>query len=164
VFRVLVAFVRLYTMELSAADRKFAQSLLANKKEEGLFFGFVEVTQKKKNEPRVLVISQHRLYALKPGETKVNQESHLLDLVEIRSPASNEITLIFKMFELSAITQQADDIIRAIRTAFELTFLGMPDESKFKIDVKPVSRLTEIPAKGTPPHKFLTILSQPTLL
>lgn len=89
---------------------EFAQNFLAHKKEEGLFIGSAEVTQKKKSEVRVLVVSQHRLYVIKPGDSKVsmvlcvwfhssgdnalqiNQDSHLLDLVEVRSADSKEVS------------------------------------------------------------------------
>ncbi|KYQ93272.1 leucine-rich repeat-containing protein (LRR) [Tieghemostelium lacteum] len=148
---------------LTPNDRKYISTLLQQKNQESILLNVADKISKKKNKKpskRITLITKNRVFFLKPGQAKIKKESHFLDINEIRSSNSNEVVFVCKTFSYGLITTgKADDIIGSIRTIFNQTFLGYPDEAGFKLDVKPPSRLQEIPIKDLPCGGFVETYS-----
>lgn len=141
--------------ELSLGDRKAVQQELDARKEEGHFMGWVESKNDKgQKEKRIFVVGKHEMFTLKPGG-KLDKSSHYLDLTEIHSPNSKEATLTFKTFKFYLSTSLVDEIINEIRSAFALTFPGIAEKDRYKIDVQPESRLKELPVSEQPLGGFV---------
>jgi len=138
--------------ELSLADRKIVQALLESKKEEALFSGWLLKKEEKSNEKRLIVISENRFFSLRQG--KIAREGHWLDLVEIKSPSKNEVTFQFKAFFITLLTDISDELIHHVRTAYHQAFPGVPETSKYKLDVN-ASRLRELPTVDSPLGGFI---------
>eukprot|EP01133_Synstelium_polycarpum_P015678 gene15678-18632_t len=142
--------------EITPNDRKFINQLLLQRAQEStLQCAFDKISKKKNKKPskRIILLTKNRVIFLKPGLAKIKKECHYLDLVEIRSSSSSET------FTIGASTPKTDDIINSIRVIYGQTFFGAPDEAKFKLDVKPSSRLSDIPSKDLPCGGFVETYS-----
>ncbi|GAM24434.1 hypothetical protein SAMD00019534_076090 [Acytostelium subglobosum LB1] len=148
--------------DITPNDRKLVNALLSQRNQESTFLGIADKISKKKNKKpskRIILITKHRVIFLKPGIPKVKKEAHLLDLTEVKSSNSQEVIFITKTFGYGLIHPKADDIINALRLTYSLTFAGCPDDSCFKLDVKPPSRLTDVPTKDLPCGGFVETYS-----
>mmetsp|Transcript_22688 Transcript_22688/g.31592 ORF Transcript_22688/g.31592 Transcript_22688/m.31592 type:complete len:1101 (-) Transcript_22688:27-3329(-) len=131
------------SFSLSAADRKMVQGVLDERGEEASLIVWVEKRKKNKLAKRLLVVTMNRVLSIK-SNGKVGREGHILDLVEIKSLDSKDIELIFKTFSMSAVTDQADDIITCIRNTYEIHFSCFPESLRIRLTVEPNSRLLPI--------------------
>eukprot|EP01116_Phalansterium_solitarium_P004867 TRINITY_DN1604_c1_g3_i1.p1 TRINITY_DN1604_c1_g3~~TRINITY_DN1604_c1_g3_i1.p1 ORF type:complete len:955 (-),score=337.75 TRINITY_DN1604_c1_g3_i1:456-3320(-) len=134
---------------LSLGDRKAVQQVLESRKDRAVYCDWLDKYGKKKQETRLFVIGQTRIYSLKAGG-KVAREGHLLDLVELLSLKPDQVNLSFKSFKLNVATPKADHIIHLVRLAYHNAFPDMPERLRFKCDVVPPSRLQELPPVTTP--------------
>ncbi|EGG21298.1 leucine-rich repeat-containing protein [Cavenderia fasciculata] len=144
--------------EFTPNDRKYINTLLAQKNQESTYIGIADKISKKKNKKpskRIILLTKHRVIYLKPGQTRVKKETHFLDIVEIKSSNASEIIVVSKTFTYGLNTPKADDIINNIRLLFSQSYLGAPEDAGFKLDVKPSSRLGDIQPKELPCGGFV---------
>ncbi|GAM21013.1 hypothetical protein SAMD00019534_041880 [Acytostelium subglobosum LB1] len=148
--------------DITPNDRKVVNTLLYQKNQESIYLGVGDKISKKKNKKpskRIILITKHRVIFLKPGQSKVKKETHFLDIFEFRSATPQEAIFITRSFTYGLISPKADDIVNALRTTFFQTFPGCPDDARFRIEVKPTSRLAELPTKDVPCGGFVETYS-----
>eukprot|EP01132_Coremiostelium_polycephalum_P009748 gene9748-11973_t len=121
-----------------------------------------KISKKKNKKPskRIILVTKSRVLFIKPGQSKIKKEVHLLDISEIKSSSTSEVIIVAKTFSYGLITGKSDDIINQIRTIYNQTFLGYPEDLGIKCtDVKPQSRLVEITPKDLPCGGFVETYS-----
>eukprot|EP01100_Stratorugosa_tubuloviscum_P001010 TRINITY_DN1224_c4_g1_i1.p1 TRINITY_DN1224_c4_g1~~TRINITY_DN1224_c4_g1_i1.p1 ORF type:complete len:1158 (-),score=655.33 TRINITY_DN1224_c4_g1_i1:200-3643(-) len=135
--------------EISPTDAKTIRTILREKREESAFMGLIKKVEKKKESSRILVVGKFRVYEFKQGsksDCKLEASGHVLDLQEIASPNSNEVRLVFSNYKISVNSSKSNEIINAVRLAFNTAFGGAPDEERYKMNIVPESRATVLPA------------------
>jgi hypothetical protein len=66
----------------------------------------------------------------------------------LKSTSANELELTFKTLSWVIVSDKIDDLIDAIRTAYQTAFSGVPEKNLYKIEVKPDSRLKQLQIPG----------------
>ncbi|EGC33420.1 hypothetical protein DICPUDRAFT_98559 [Dictyostelium purpureum] len=152
--------------EISANDRKYITNLLNQRNQESiLLISGDKISKKKSKKPskRIILLTKNRVLFIKPGQSKVKKEAHLLDINEIKSSNSNEVIIVSaqQKFQYGMNTNgKADEIIHQIRTVFSQQFLGYPEDVSFKLtDIQPQSRLKELSPKDLPCGGFVETYS-----
>ncbi|KAH3759492.1 RasGTPase-activating protein [Pelomyxa schiedti] len=137
-----------FASTLAAAEQKHVKEMLTQRQEEASYIGWLTISKTKSVVKKIiLIIGMNRIFTMKKGG-KLLKEGHSLDLVELSSNTPTEVKLVFKSFEISGETDQADEIIFCIRRAFLYNFSGIPEEFRFKLNITPVSRIETIDAPG----------------
>lgn len=129
---------------LQPNDKKLVEALLAVHQDDSYVHYCGRIEKKKyKVEKRVLIVSSHKIYCMKPSG-KLARESHLLDVLEIKSLEPTELELIFRTFRIFIpSSEEVFTIINAIRRAFETNFAEAPVELRPKLFIKQTSKLSE---------------------
>jgi hypothetical protein len=129
---------------LQANEKKLAEALLALHSDDSYVHYLGRIDKKKyKVEKRILIITSHKIFCMKPSG-KLARESHLLDLLEIRSSEPSELELIFRAYRIFIpSSDEVYAIINAIRRAFEANFAEAPSELRPKLFIKQSSKLSE---------------------
>ncbi len=110
--------------------------------------------KKKKPEERILVIGDHRIYAVKPGPKvraffKINwkpalsADSHILDITEISSPSPKEFIIKSKshVFASEDCPEEiTNKIIGRLRQLYKDIFINIPETDIPKFNVVPEDR------------------------
>jgi len=132
-----------------AADIAAIEGQLARYKDEVFFSCNVDRYDKKKSGDALLVITRHRLVALKG---KVLKDAHLLDLSEINSPSKQEVRFVFKganSVEFDIASNDVDDIINNLRKSLHSLFPHLPESQAPLINVQPDYRVQDLPEVPT---------------
>jgi hypothetical protein len=134
---------------LGESDRKLVASVLQAQHDEAQYIGEWFTTGKDPNSflqddgdavvtaadasqdakaKRILIVGQHRIICLKPGNNKP-KAAHMLDLQELRSPNQAVIAFKFKHFSIMLRArpgpegENADAVIQCVQESFDVSFL-----------------------------------------
>ena len=138
---------------------------MATKQQEASYVGLITLPKKKEKDAvkkGILICGITRIFLLKTDNGKVRHfihfnvsllffqiisEGHLIELTEVTSIAKDaslspkEIKIVFKNgCIIEGASEQADELINCIKSAYIYSFSSFPPERRFKLNVQPESR------------------------
>eukprot|EP01114_Cavostelium_apophysatum_P018519 TRINITY_DN5745_c0_g1_i2.p1 TRINITY_DN5745_c0_g1~~TRINITY_DN5745_c0_g1_i2.p1 ORF type:complete len:780 (+),score=203.59 TRINITY_DN5745_c0_g1_i2:20-2359(+) len=116
--------------ELTIGERKAITTLLRQHNDEDLYVCRVKVADPKKKkapEERILVIGRHRLYFFKPAG-KLSESSHMLEILEVLSPADSQLGIKTKTFSVGFTDPPAvlDQVLINLIAAYKANIQDRP--------------------------------------
>ncbi|GAM27110.1 hypothetical protein SAMD00019534_102850 [Acytostelium subglobosum LB1] len=134
-------------VSLSPAEKKSIENVLTQRREEGRLISKVTPINEKKNKKKgdmTLILGINRLYLFK-ASGKVQEDLHYLDITEIQSPTSHEITIKFRSgHHIKFQSADTDVILKNLYTALVTSFPAITIGKALIFSLNPESRLVTI--------------------